>query len=206
MEIRKATLDDMDGVMECLLFAGADNNSNDLDSSCLTSGQQRNDLCSLLSNKHNVLFLVAATTRDKNDDGSVMTTEILGFLVMKKRQQLQYNQPGQQQEQHTICQHLSLLFVHPGAQKQGIGRSLWTHSVSGCDAPSTKSITSDGDSGCDDRPPVAAAAAVTTFTVNSSKIAIPFYSKLGFEITGPVFVKRNRILTPMALHATSSSL
>ena len=69
--------------------------------------------------------------------------------------------------------HLFHLFVDPESHSSGVGKTLWQHYLAGSQE--------------------------TEFTVNSSKIAVGFYKKLGFESKGGTFEKNGITCYPMVL-------
>lgn len=65
--------------------------------------------------------------------------------------------------------HLSLLFVRKGYQGQGIGRSLVDKTI----------------------------RQFSEVTVNSTDVAVKFYERMGFKVSGERFLKRGAWSTPM---------
>lgn len=72
--------------------------------------------------------------------------------------------------------HISLFFVDPEYQRQGVARRLWETVLRRC---------------------LQLRAGGAGFTVNSSPYAVPIYQKLGFAITGPEQVINGIRFTPM---------
>ena len=182
MILRSVELTDISSVLECLSLAtNATTTSNGctLESTTETD-RQRSTLLLLADESHRtsstgVQFIVAV--EDMNDDGPTNRQEgmgvvVLGFLVMKR------------------YHHLSMLFVRPTVQRQGIGRRLWDHVmrtallVRPCRTTTTTRII---------------------VTVNSSPTAVTFYQNLGFHITGEPFEKYHQMLTPMILDCTTTT-
>jgi len=78
-------------------------------------------------------------------------TEVAGYIAFKRGN------------------HLSMLFVRPELQRQGLGRRLLAFGFERFDV----------------------------ITVNSSESAVEFYRRLGFQVVGEPFVKSGAALTPM---------
>ena len=78
--------------------------------------------------------------------------------------------------------HVSLLFVDKGFQRQGIARELLARALS---------VARPARPGLD------------RVTVNSSRFGVPIYERLGFRQTGPERTVNGIVFTPMA-HLLSS--
>lgn len=157
MRIRKASSRDIASIQECLVLSSNPSSVEDVDPTQL---QNLADLVAQMKTGDELLLLVAVTQP---------VEIVLGFILFKR------------------INHLSLLFVRPDQQHQGIGRRLW---IAGKKIVEQRLIELNGGG--------------RIVTVNSSNNAIPFYEKLGFIISGKDFQKKGRTLTPMLFSFESS--
>jgi ribosomal protein S18 acetylase RimI-like enzyme len=176
MIIRSVERTDIGGVLECLSLATSASSRSTIDSthvdrlSTLIEESRR-------SSATGVQFVVAVEEKEERDttheDTNRQVGVILGFLVMKR------------------FHHLSMLFVRPDVQRQGIGRRLWEHGMQ------TAIVRhNDGESS-------SCRTATIIITVNSSPTAVTFYQSLGFHISGEPFEKYDQMLTPMIRDCTT---
>jgi ribosomal protein S18 acetylase RimI-like enzyme len=142
---------DAAGISECILAAGS--NGHEQEWSLRSSPAAMEDLLAQTT----VMAAVATTSSSNN------RMMVLGMILFKRR---------------TIgTVHLSLFFVHPEHQRQGIGIALWEYSL---------------------RTNNTQQPLPNTITVNSSPLAVSFYdNKLGFQLNGKSFLKCGAMLTPM---------
>ena len=179
LRIVVATEDHAEGAIECLHLASEPPSESPsagglvLEEGLAGSQQQQgsHDLIGLIRQQarpdSGVLFLVA-------EEAGVVE----GFLVVKR-----------------FC-HVSLLFVRPDRQRQGIGRRLWEYAL-----PEIQKMVDRNTRVASSDAPISKREACVT--LRSSRSAVSFYLRLGFQVIRDekgepaVVFKHGRWLTPM---------
>jgi GNAT superfamily N-acetyltransferase len=178
MIIRSVERTDIGGVLECLSLATSASTRSTIEST------QADRLSTLIeesrrSSTTGVQFVVAVEEKEERDtpheDTNRQEEVVLGFLIMKR------------------FHHLSMLFVRPDVQRQGIGRRLWEQGVQ----TAIVQHNNDGEPSS-----LSCRTATIIITVNSSPTAVTFYQNLGFHISGEPFEKYDQMLTPMIRDCT----